>query len=131
MLAAGAKRGRHPNVHLFPSSIDREHFAAVTDAFRIEDPGTLSILLPYQALTEETLEARFRYRNRPYLHALLVRVYRRPEPHLIPNTLGYEGCVSWVQLDEALGTGGAVPVLERVEPVGEVRVGVQVALVCV
>lgn len=89
-----------------------EHFAEVTDAFRIENLEAVPELVDLQALTGETLDTRFHYRNRPYLHALLLRVHRRPEPHIIPNTLGYEGCVSWVELDEALSTGGSEPVLD-------------------
>ena len=106
--ALESARAAHPG----GDRVRLDHFATVADAFRLEDAGTLSTVLPYQALTEDTLEARFHYRNRPYLHALLVRVYRMPQPHIIPNTLGYEGCVSWVELDEELGTSGAVPVLD-------------------
>ena len=96
------------------SGVDRvrlEHFAVVTDAFRVEDLDILQVLAADQALTPETIEARFRYRNRPYLHALLLRVYRRHPPYIVPNTLGYEGCVSWVELDDALETAGVTPVL--------------------
>jgi hypothetical protein len=89
-----------------------EHFALVTDAFRLESLDAVAGLRDRQALTPETLQSRFHYRNRPYLHALLVRVHRVPDPHVIPNTLGYEGCVSWVELDSALSTAGATPVLD-------------------
>jgi hypothetical protein len=34
-----------------------------------------------------------------------------PEPRAIPNTAAYEGCVSWVALDEPVSTAGAVPAL--------------------
>lgn len=92
-----------------------EHFALVTDAFRVESLDTLRAIERHQALTAETIENRFHYRGRPYLHALLLRVFRIPTPHIIPNTLGYEGCVSWVELDEALPTAGAEPVLAESE----------------
>lgn len=105
--ALGAAENAHPGIE----QVRLEHFAEVTDAFRIEDLPTLLSLADAQGLTEDTIESRFHYRNRPYLHALLVRVYRLPRPHLIPNTMDYEGCVSWVTLDEALPTEGANPVL--------------------
>lgn len=89
-----------------------EHFAVVSEAYRVEKLETLLDVADRQALTQATVESRFEYRNRPYLHLLLLRVYRIPAPHLIRNTLGYEGCVSWVELDEALPTSGAVPVLD-------------------
>jgi len=89
-----------------------ELFAEVTDAFRIENLDAALALTDLQALTPDTIENRFHYRYRPYVHALLLRVYRRNAPHVIPNTLGYEGCVSWVELDEELPVGPATPVLD-------------------
>lgn len=105
--ALAAAEEAHPE----PEQIRLEHFAEVTDAFRVEDLPTLLSLVDAQGLTRETIESRFHYRNRPYLHALLLRVYRLPCPHLISNTMDYEGCVSWVTLDDALATEGALPVL--------------------
>ena len=99
------------SLHAGPDAVRLEHFAVVSDAFRIENLERLRGLGPLQALTEETIENRFHYRNRPYLHALLLRVYRLTTPHTIPNTLGYEGCVSWVELDAPLPTSGIRPVL--------------------
>jgi hypothetical protein len=107
--ALESARAAHPT----GDRIRLEHYAVVTDAFRVETLDTLHAVAEHQALTAETIEARFRYRNRPYLHALLLRVYRRPAPHIIPNTLGYEGCISWVELDEALETTTAAAVLDE------------------
>lgn len=92
-----------------------EHYAVVTDALRVESLEAAERLEGLHPLTQETVRSRFHYRNRPYLHALLVRVYRMPEPYLIPDTLDYQGCVSWVPLDEELSTAGAVPVLTDAE----------------
>ena len=94
-----------------PDEVRLEYFAEVTDALRLEDLTRLLALAPLQALTPETIQARFHYRNRPWLHALVVRVHRLPEPVIIPNTLDYEGCVSWVELDDAIDTATARPVL--------------------
>src|SRR5688572_8873185 len=49
-----------------------EHFAVVTDAFRVESLETLRAIAPRQALTDVTIDSRFHYRNRPYLHALIL-----------------------------------------------------------
>lgn len=92
-----------------------EHYAVVHDAFRVEDLDALKRLEGLHPLDSPTVESRFRYKNRPYLHALTLRVYRAPRPHLVQNTLDYEGCISWVELDEALSTAGAVPVLRDEE----------------
>jgi hypothetical protein len=106
--ALESARAAHPD----GDRIRLEHYAVVTDAFRVESLETLHRLAEHHALTEATVESRFHYRDRPYLHALVLRVHRIPRPHLIPNTLGYEGCVSWVELDEPLETTGAVPVVD-------------------
>lgn len=105
--ALESARAAHPN----DDRVRLEHYALVTDAFKVERIETLERLAGFHALTSETIEARFQYKNRPYLHAVLLRTYRAPEPRIIPNTLGYEGCVSWVELDEALSTAGMVPVI--------------------
>lgn len=114
--------------HRGPDEVRLECFAEVTDAYRLEDLSQALALAPLQALTPATIEARFHYRNRPYLHAVVLRVHRLPEPVVIPNTLDYEGCVSWVELDDPIDTGAALPVLNdeefaaaRAAVVGELR----------
>lgn len=94
-----------------PDEVRLEHFAEVADAFRVEDAASAHLADDLHPLTPEAIASRFRYRGRPYLHLLLLRVHRLPEPVIIPNTLDYEGCVSWVELDDPVSTTGAVPVL--------------------
>ncbi len=106
-----AARALHPGLNQVRISL----YVTVEDALRVESPEALQRLEGLHPLAQPTVEARFAYRNRPYLHALLVRAYRTPEPYLLPNTLGYEGCISWVELDEALATHGALPVLADAE----------------
>ena len=91
------------------------HYAVVEEALRVESLDALHRLEGLHPLTPETVESRFAYRGRPYLHVLVLRAYRLPAPHDIPNTLDYEGCVSWVELDDALPTAGAQPVLMDAE----------------
>lgn len=122
-------------LHPGPDEVRIEHYAVVEDAFRVESLEALHRLEGLHPHTRETVESRFAYRNKPYLHALVLRVHRTPEPYVIPNTLDYEGCVSWVELDDALSTAGAEPVLpdgefgrmraevlERLETEGVVRI---------
>lgn len=90
-------------------------YAVVSDALRVESLEALERLEGLHPLAQETVRSRFAYRNKPYLHALLLRAYRLPQPHAIPNTLDYEGCISWVGLDDALPTAGAEPVLSDEE----------------
>jgi hypothetical protein len=55
---------------------------------------------------------RFNYKPQNPLYLMLVRAYRLPEPHVLPNTPAYAGCRSWVPLDAPIDTSGAFPVLE-------------------
>ncbi len=98
-----------------PDRVRLQHYAVVEDALRVESLEALHRLEGLHPLTRETVEQRFAYRGKPYLHVLVLRLYRLPEPRLIPNTLDYEGCVSWVELDDALPTEGARPVLMDAE----------------
>jgi hypothetical protein len=109
--ALEAARALQPDVN----RVRIEHYAVVEDALRVERLEALERLAGLHTLTADTVRSRFAYRGRPYLHALIVRAHRLPTPHLIPNTLDYEGCVSWVALDEELPTAGAAPVLGDAE----------------
>jgi hypothetical protein len=94
-----------------PDSVRIQHYAVVEDAYRVEKLEALERLSGMHPMREETVRSRFQYRGKPYLHVLVLRVYRLPEPRVIPNTLDYEGCISWVELDEPIGTGGLEPVV--------------------
>jgi hypothetical protein len=83
----------------------------VVDALRVETLHAVQRLAEMQPFTSETLRSRFEYRGKPYLHVLVVRARLLPEPRVVANTPAYEGCISWVELDEDMSTEGAVPVL--------------------
>ncbi|HEX8452856.1 MAG TPA: DUF1802 family protein [Longimicrobium sp.] len=90
-------------------------FAEVVEAFRVESLEVMARLAGLHPMAPETVRSRFEYKGRPYLHVILVRAYVLPEPIVIPNTIGYEGCVSWVALDDEIPTAGAVPVVGDAE----------------
>ena len=90
-------------------------FAELSDAFRVESLEAMERLAGLHPMAWETVKSRFAYKNRPYLHVLLVRAHVLDAPIVLPNTLEYEGCVSWVRLDEEVPTVGAVPVIADAE----------------
>ena len=90
-------------------------FAEVAEAFRVESLEVMARLAGLHPMAAETVRSRFEYKGRPYLHVILVRSYVLPEPIVIPNTIGYEGCVSWVALDEEIPTAGVVPAMGDAE----------------
>jgi hypothetical protein len=90
-------------------------FATVDDVVRVTDLERLRALEGRHILSWDCVAARFRYRNRPGVHVLTLRVYRRAEPFRLENTARYDGCVSWVDLDQTLDPAPCVPVLGDVD----------------
>ena len=86
-------------------------YAVVDGVYRIESETALDRLDGMHPLAPPAAHARFAYKGRPYVHALIVRAYRLEEPVVLPDTARYEGCVSWVDLDRPIATAGLTPVL--------------------
>jgi hypothetical protein len=87
-----------------------EFFAVADPVVHITEGAWLSRLQGRHVWTEQVLQQRFAFGREPGLHALIVRVYRRDRPELLPLHENYNGCKSWVELDRTL-TGEATPVL--------------------
>lgn len=94
-----------------PGEIPLRVHCEVVDALRVDDLAAVLRLAELQPFSADTLRARFEYRGKPYLHALVVRARTLAAPRLIPNTARYDGCVSWVALDRPVVPDEAVPAL--------------------
>jgi hypothetical protein len=86
--------------------------ATVEREYRIDDEARLEALLDLHPLSLAAAHARFHDRDRPLVHALLLRARILPVPVRIPELNRYEGCVTWVELDVPIPTDGLVPVLD-------------------
>ena len=82
----------HPGQIVLPAR------AEVVDVYKIESLDKALALEDLQALNAAAIERRFFYRNRPWLHALVLRVWPLPEPLALDETPDMLGCVSWVPL---------------------------------
>jgi hypothetical protein len=97
--------------HRPPAGILRlSHFAEVLGMYHVRDELSALKLESLHFWSEETVTARFAY-HRPGLYVLPVRVFRAKQVHDIPETEGYHGCRTWVELEHGLSTEGATPVL--------------------
>jgi len=76
-------------------------YAEVVKVWKIESLERVLSLEPYQPLTKGSIEARFKYRDKPWIHALLLKVYPLEHEICLPETEGYLGCVSWVPLGQS------------------------------
>jgi len=90
-------------------------YATVEDVVKVMDLDRLRSLEGHHVLSWDCVASRFHYRNKPGVHVMTVRVYRSPKTFTLKNTPRYDGCVSWVELDQALDTEGCTPVLSDAE----------------
>jgi hypothetical protein len=94
-----------------PPTLTLNTYAEVEELISIADLETLRGFDGRHTLNWATVQQRFSYRNWPGLNLLLLRVYRLPIAQQIQNLDRYDGCVSWVELENPLAIGGAEPVL--------------------
>lgn len=97
-----------------PGRIVLPALAQVVAVHKVESLERALALEPYQALTAGAIERRFHYRNRPWVHALLLRVRPLAQPLVLEETPEMLGCVSWVPLPDFTAEAGA-PVLPEGE----------------
>ena len=90
-------------------------YATVTEAVKVTELDRLRALEGAHILSWDAVAARFQYRNRPGVHVLTLRVHRLPRPVVLEVKPWYDGCVSWVELDQAVDPRGATPVLSDPE----------------
>jgi hypothetical protein len=86
------------------------HLVRVSDVRYVTKLETALALDPFHAWTADVIRQRFYYRT-PGLFVLTVRVYRLVERAIRAERPEYAGCKTWVNLDQAVATGGAFPVL--------------------
>ena len=98
-----------------PGLLTLPALAEMVQVWKIEDLDRALRLEPFQALTEGAIERRFHYRNRPWLHALLLRVSPLTPPLELSETPEMLGCVSWVPLPDLTLPELGAPVLPAAE----------------
>ncbi len=96
-------------------SVPFQLYATVEDVVKAMDLDRLRSLEGHHILSWDCIASRFLYRNKPGVHVMTLRVFRRPQAITLKNTPRYDGCVSWVELDQALGTEECTPVLSDAE----------------
>jgi hypothetical protein len=100
--------------NLNPSEVRLEGYCMVERVWKVEDLELARALEGLNALTADAIERRFLYKNKPWVHALLLRV-QRCEPQTILETPSYAGCTSWVPLEEDVLVVNGVPAMNDLE----------------
>lgn len=85
--------------------------AEVVGLWGVTDLARLRAVEHEQGLAWEAIESRFHYRDRPGVQVVAVRTLRLPAPVELPEVRRYQGCVSWVALDEPVSVADARAVL--------------------
>jgi hypothetical protein len=103
-----ASHGNRPE----PGTIRIDCVADVVGVWPVSDLETLRAIEGEHGMSWAAVESRFHYKNKPGVQVIAVRVSRLAEPVVVPEARRYLGCVSWVELDEAIDVSNASPVLD-------------------
>lgn len=102
-------------------TIKLESYAEVVQDIEITDQEMLDRLRDLHIWTDTFAEERLRWKRTKPLHVLLLRVYRLAAPIEIPMRAAYNGCKSWVRLEDEFTAPERTPVLEAKEFDAEVQ----------
>ncbi|TCS79382.1 DUF1802 family protein [Tepidibacillus fermentans] len=102
--------------------VDIQYLAAVVEDIQLQDENLIEKLLPYHIWSKNFAETKLHWKKQSPLHVLLVRVYRLEQPIHISLKDEYNGCKSWVFIEEKLPQTNAIPVLTDEEFAKQVKI---------
>jgi hypothetical protein len=91
------------------------HWAQVVRTWKLTELETLHRLEPHIILDRETLDTRFKFRADQAINVIAVRAFRLARPAAIEAKSEYDGCRSWVSIDEEIDVDGSTPALSERE----------------
>jgi hypothetical protein len=94
-----------------PTAIPITHWCEVVKTWEVRDLSALLRLESQVVFDRATLETRYRFRPDQAIHVIGVRTFALPDATSVPMNARYEGCRSWVSLDEEIDIDGSRPVL--------------------
>ncbi len=98
-----------------PETIHLRSWAEITDVLPLHEVALIEKLFPYHIWNQQFIQERCQWKPKQPLHVLLLRVYRLPEPQIIPFHQSYGGCRSWFELQQTISLEGMMPVLKEQE----------------
>ena len=88
------------------------HVADVVALWTVTDLEKLRAIDGEHGLAWSAVESRFRYRDNPVVQVVAVRVSALREPVVVPELRRYQGCVSWVALENGVAVRDATPAVD-------------------
>jgi hypothetical protein len=89
-----------------------EYFARLLEWRRLVSLAEAERLRGQHIWRDEVVAQRYDWGREKNIFALVLRVYRLPEPVELPVLESYGGCKSWIELVPDVAVAGAVPVLD-------------------
>lgn len=77
-------------------------YAEAVEDIEITDQAELDKLREFHIWTDTFAEERLKWKKTKPLHVLLLRAYRLSEPVRVPMLPAYNGCKSWISLDNEI-----------------------------
>ncbi|WP_256711017.1 DUF1802 family protein [Paenibacillus sp. FSL A5-0031] len=102
-------------------TIKLEAYAEVVEDIEVTDQETLDRLRDLHIWTDTFAEERLRWKKTKPLHVLLLRVYRLETPLEISMRPAYNGCKSWVRMEDEIQSPKMLPVLDEETFLSEVQ----------
>lgn len=96
-----------------PETIEISICGDITQVIPLSDRDTINALQPYHIWNETAIGDRLNWKSDRPLFLLLLRVYRLPQPQIIPFNKAYRGCKSWIDLVQPISTTELTPVLDN------------------
>ncbi|WP_054023664.1 DUF1802 family protein [Bacillus sp. FJAT-28004] len=96
-------------------TIKLETYAEVVEDIEVTDQETLNRLRDLHIWTDTFAEERLRWKKTKPLHVLVLRVYRLEAPFEISMRPAYNGCKSWVRMEDEIPSLKMIPVLDEDE----------------
>lgn len=104
------------SAHRPPEGIIRIALVAeVAATWHVRNLESLRAIEPFHGMAWPSVVSRFEYRGTNDVRVIAARVLRLPQQHDVPETRRYQGCVSWVALDQPIDVRGATAVLGAAE----------------
>ena len=104
------------SAHRPPEGIIRISLVAeVVAMWHVRELDRLRAIEEHHGMAWPAVVSRFEYRGTNDVRVIAARVLRLPRSHDVPETRRYQGCVSWVRLDEGIDVSGATPALPDAE----------------
>ncbi|MEL6496824.1 MAG: DUF1802 family protein, partial [Cyanobacteria bacterium J06623_7] len=104
-----------------PQSVTINSCAEITATRAVDREAQIALLGSHHIWNERMIAERLQWKPSNPLIILLLRVYRLPQPQIIPYSPSYGGCKSWIDLVEPISGSQLQPVLEHEEYLTEVN----------